>query len=178
MDESEDRRARKTKQHILAAGLSLIAERGWDKTTVLDIAERADIGRSTFYAHYATKEDLITTGLASMVDQFEGRGLALGHAWILHLDQNRVAIRNALRADGHAKVLELIQQVLTQRMSQQLSDRSDGDRFLIDAQANYEVGALIGLVKWWVETDFPYTADELYDLYLRLASARQTAIDF
>ena len=56
-----DRRVRKSRQAIREAFISLVLDRGFDAVTVEDIAERADIARATFYAHYADKHDLLTT---------------------------------------------------------------------------------------------------------------------
>jgi len=54
-----DRRVRRTHDALRAALLELILEHGFEATTVLQITERANVGRSTFYAHYADKEDLL-----------------------------------------------------------------------------------------------------------------------
>jgi hypothetical protein len=35
------------------------ARRGYERTTVQDILDRADIGRSTFYSHYQNNDDLL-----------------------------------------------------------------------------------------------------------------------
>jgi AcrR family transcriptional regulator len=42
-----DRRVRRTRELLRRALLSLIQEKGYDRITVQDILERADIGRST-----------------------------------------------------------------------------------------------------------------------------------
>ncbi|MCP4222921.1 MAG: helix-turn-helix transcriptional regulator, partial [Actinomycetia bacterium] len=55
---SNDRRVRRTKQRLHEALMSLIVEKGYDKITVQDLIDRADVGRSTFYAHFETKDDL------------------------------------------------------------------------------------------------------------------------
>lgn len=57
---SNDRRFRKNKQAIQRAYIDLIVEKGYQGITVTDIAERADINRMTFYAHYEAVEDIFT----------------------------------------------------------------------------------------------------------------------
>jgi AcrR family transcriptional regulator len=41
------------------AAFALFDERGYDQTTVDDIAERAEVGRTTFFRHYRSKEAVI-----------------------------------------------------------------------------------------------------------------------
>ncbi|GAA3827836.1 TetR/AcrR family transcriptional regulator [Streptomyces chiangmaiensis] len=41
------------------AAFALFDERGYEQTTVEDIAERAGVGRTTFFRHYRSKEDVI-----------------------------------------------------------------------------------------------------------------------
>lgn len=68
-----DRRQRKTRNAIYAAFEELMAEGHYSEVTVAQIIERADIGRSTFYAHFETKDDLTDQICAEMFDHiFEG----------------------------------------------------------------------------------------------------------
>ena len=55
-----DRRQRKTRNAIFEAFISLLSERGYERITVEQIISRADVGRATFYAHFETKEFLLT----------------------------------------------------------------------------------------------------------------------
>lgn len=54
-----DRRVRRTRAALHRALIELMIERGYDRFTVQDILDRADIGRSTFYAHFRGKDDLL-----------------------------------------------------------------------------------------------------------------------
>ena len=56
-----DRRVRKTRQLLREALMELTLERGYDHVTIQDILDRADVGRSTFYAHYHDKDDLLVS---------------------------------------------------------------------------------------------------------------------
>lgn len=53
-----DRRQRKTRDSIFKAFSALLSEKNISRITVGDVIERADVGRSTFYAHFETKDYL------------------------------------------------------------------------------------------------------------------------
>jgi len=55
----DDRRTQKTKKFLAEALRDLILEKGYDAVTIQDIIDRANVGRSTFYAHYESKEQLL-----------------------------------------------------------------------------------------------------------------------
>ncbi|WP_280260729.1 TetR/AcrR family transcriptional regulator [Nocardia abscessus] len=57
--DSADRRVRRTRALLHRALIELMVERAYDRITVRDILDRADVGRSTFYAHYRDKDDLL-----------------------------------------------------------------------------------------------------------------------
>jgi AcrR family transcriptional regulator len=68
-----DRRQRKTRKAIFDAFEDLMASEHYSAVTVAQIIDRADIGRSTFYAHFETKDDLLSEMCREMFDHiFEG----------------------------------------------------------------------------------------------------------
>lgn len=49
---------------LILAALDLFEERGYDKTTVIDIAEGAGLTKSTFFRHFADKREVLFGGEA------------------------------------------------------------------------------------------------------------------
>src|SRR3954463_709578 len=69
--EKNDRRSNRTRELLSGALVELMLEKHYDTITVQDILDRADIGRSTFYAHYTDKEDLLISEIASLIHSME-----------------------------------------------------------------------------------------------------------
>ena len=56
---TQDRRITKTRKAIYAAFLQLLNQKNFETITVQEIIDLADVGRSTFYSHYESKELLL-----------------------------------------------------------------------------------------------------------------------
>ena len=61
-----DRRVARSRRALKEALTDLILERGYESVTVQDVIDRADVGRSTFYAHFLDKDDLLMAILADL----------------------------------------------------------------------------------------------------------------
>jgi AcrR family transcriptional regulator len=95
-----ERRKERTRCDIVRAAGELFRERGWDATTIEDIAAAAEIGTRTFYRYFATKEDVIidqaVSGLERMADN-------LAH------QPESMAVRDALKLAVHDTVVAMVE---------------------------------------------------------------------
>jgi len=61
------------RDRLVEAAFRLFDERGYDQTTVDDIAERAATGRTTFFRHFGSKEAVIFPDHEALLEQIRGR---------------------------------------------------------------------------------------------------------
>jgi AcrR family transcriptional regulator len=73
------------------AAFALFDERGYEQTTVDDIAERAGLGRTTFFRHYRSKEDVIFPDHDRLLELIRDRLATSSHSTAL------VAVSDAVR---------------------------------------------------------------------------------
>jgi AcrR family transcriptional regulator len=54
-----DRKRRRAAETIRKAALELFGERGFDQVSVTEIAERAEVGRTTFFRYFGDKQEVL-----------------------------------------------------------------------------------------------------------------------
>jgi AcrR family transcriptional regulator len=172
----EDRRVRRTRTALVEAFLGLVVERGYERITIQDILDRADVGRSTFYAHYRDKEALL-------VSCFDGLGAELvtdldaltsgppSIALFRHAYRNRPIYRALCGRPGGTVVQRHLHAIVTAALRAHLQPQlaAAGSRIPVEAMAEFHASALIGLLIWWVGRDFTGGPDAIADLYGALA---------
>lgn len=182
----QDRRVQRTRQMLSTAMVELIRERGFEALTVQDIIDRADVGRSTFYSHFKSKEDLLTGGVEMMrsslrkfqrqalatATKSEDRLFAFSRELITHAEQHRdvFAVMMGRRSGTlfqrhlHAMLADLVRDDLTA-----LPARRKRDRAQVEPVVQFVVGGLMGLLSTWLEQMPRVSVDELDGMFRRMA---------
>lgn len=176
-----DRRVVRTRQLLRDALMELIFDKGYDSVTVKDITDRANVGRATFYLHYAGgKEELLLSNLQEIYDELVERIKAEKIAPFVH-GRNRssqIAFEHAaeqrdlylilLRGQGAAALTQRIREYLAGLIQQELLQEWQSGDAPLEIIANCMAGSLIALITWWLEHDMPYPPAHMADMFSRL----------
>jgi len=94
-----------TSERLVAAAFDLFAERGYDDTTVDDIAARAGVGRTTFFRHYGSKEAVIFPAHDDLLARITARlGLAAASSRDLAVvEAARIVLRHYVAEGDRAR---------------------------------------------------------------------------
>lgn len=174
----EDRRVKRSRQLLRDALQRLILKKGYNEITVQDILDQADIGRSTFYAHFRDKDDLLLSGLDQFRDTFEANSLlSLPHdkeegsmdfvdislAVFRHVEEYKSYAKALLKTEGNALIMGHLRHLIMDYARQWTQKREPLSGYGIPAEllAHHMANTLMGLMTWWVNRDFPFTAEQM-----------------
>jgi len=182
-----NRRVERTRELLQKALMELIAEHEYDAITIQDIVDRAKLGRTTFYLHYNSKDELFMSCHEAIISEF--------HLGLLHpltreellSPQIPPEMTSAYRhlEEGRALLYPIFQGKDSQLILRQIRDRSareieanlravfvEADSTIpFEMLANYLVGAQIALMQWWLEKRRPHSPESLAQTFHRLQHA-------
>ena len=169
-----DRRVGKTRRALKDALTDLILEKGYESVTVQDVIDRADVGRSTFYAHFIDKDDLLMAILADLempapdANSWTPDDPAFG--WTLELFRHFGSGKRLFKAVAGSQSGALARRETTQRLERlahaELTRHQAArklDAFKLETVVRFLVGTFIGFMDWWMREENEHLLPEQVD---------------
>ena len=171
-----DGRIERTRRALLGSFSGLLREREYRQVNVADIAKQANVGRSTFYEHFQSKDDLLEqsissplTILADLVDETRTHdkiGAALAHFW-----EHRRLSRTLLTGQTRALLSTALSAAIKKRLTSTFAGMRGTKRLLpIHVEATALAELQLGLLSAWLSGEASCTTETLA-LALRLSTA-------
>ena len=182
-----DRRVQRTRELLQKALIELIGEGRYDAITIQDIVDRANLGRTTFYLHYSSKDELFISCHEAIVRKFHiGPLHPLSREELLspeappgmtsayrHLEDTRPLLYSIFQGRDSLLILRRIRDNDAQEIEANLrTSFAETDSVIpLDMLAIYLAGARIALIHWWLEKRRSHTPKDLAQTFHRLQRA-------
>lgn len=175
-----DRRQQKTRKAIFMAFGNLLERKRFENITVQEIIDEANIGRSTFYAHFETKDALLkamctdifhhvfTELLPKESDEAYAHGmqnleLKLGHI-LYHLREQKQNLKGILGGESGDLFMQYLKEYLRELFSLYLDEFNTN--IPTDFLLHHLCGSFAEAIKWWLAEDTMHTPEEMAVIYL------------
>lgn len=151
MSDRLDRRSRRSRSALWEALLHLMHEQDWATISVQMICDRADVARSTFYAHFPTKQDLLDTGFAEGTAQLEtmaaGTGLAGTLDWLANHLRGAAAFHRRLQGSAAGQAIMLrFRRLIRDQIARDQGCVGNGHETGLD----FAVGGVFAVLEAWL----------------------------
>lgn len=161
---ARDPRVMRSQARLRDALLALTLERGWDEVSVQQVCERAGVGRSTFYVHFADREDLLLGAFRS--DHIVPRRLApreplaFVQPLVAHVDQHRALYGRLVGSSCEPAVHRRFTQVVADMVEADLAACTAAS-LPRTAATRYLTGAFCETLTFWLAQRTGPTAIEI-----------------
>jgi AcrR family transcriptional regulator len=175
MSDKQDRRSQRTRRLLSEALVELIREKDYNTITVSDIIGRANVGRSTFYAHYQDKDDLFVGELDRVIEVlsrhipnqeespfFPSLGL------FRHVGEEYGLYKALLWSSGIDLLIKHLQNSLSQRIEEGLQESGKEFDVPMPILANFVAGSFLTLLRWWLDNKMIYSPEQMDEIFRKL----------
>ncbi|MCR5698203.1 MAG: TetR/AcrR family transcriptional regulator [Treponemataceae bacterium] len=178
-----DRRQVKTRKAIFEAFINLITEKNYNKITIQEIIDEADIGRSTFYSHFQTKDELLMALCQDIFhhiletandahhthghQQVEGVPNSVICHMLQHIKENDHKILTLLSCEGNEFFLKYFKENLNKLMfinfikDRPKNELEDTKLPPQDFLLNHISGSFVEMIQWWIKNGMKESPEEL-----------------
>jgi AcrR family transcriptional regulator len=183
-EHAKDRRVQKTQRLLRDALISLVHEKSYDSIAVKEILERANVGRSAFYAHFDDKDALLASGIQQMLHETSSRtlppsvkrfGKVVGFSLPVfeYVERFRRTADSKMGRKGRSIIHRHLRQVLIETIADDLRGsvqrpQPGPESLPPELLAEYVAATFILVLNWWVESRSTLSPKEADDLFLSM----------
>lgn len=179
-----DRRQKKTRIAIFTAFSRLLTKKSYNRITIQEIIDTANVGRTTFYAHFETKDDLLKALCEELFGHIIDSAMDCTHTHGLysdgiapesvfchllqHLQENDSNILGLLSGESREIFLRYFKDSLNDLVRSHFVAQNRKNNLDIpqDFLINHISASFVEMVLWWIHGRMKQTPSEL-DRYFR-----------
>ena len=183
--EHDDRRTRRTRQLLRDAFLTLLKEKRYESISVQDIIERADVGRSTFYVHYESKEDLLVGRNGIFASNLAHQAVHTGHSdetrsafsmfvWFQHIQGQADILKVVARDPAAELAMKTLRGIIREDIEKRVHVhglKEEDEMVPPDLSIDFLTDTLMTLIRWWLKGDMRLSPKQMDEIFQKLTAA-------
>ena len=189
---SLDRRIQKTRALLHRALGDLIRKKSYDQITVGDILLRANVGRSTFYAHFRDKDELLLSAMNELLRTAEvaarspsagpdERLVRFSLPLLEHIRRHRDLGEARIGERGRAVLHEHLRRVLAERIGRDIArdwktSRRTRPPIAPELVAQFVASSFVLVLHWWIDNRALTSAAEADEAFRALVTPALAAV--
>ncbi len=181
MNKKDDLRVIKTRKLIYQTLLDLMKEKTFEEIKVSDICSKAMINRSTFYAHYEDKYELLIDFLSNLKEEFARElndsckeNLSIREYYIRlislfldHIDSKRDVYNSIMVNNRSSIMMDILLSVVNDDILKRFKENDINLKVPTEVISKFYLGGVINIGMEWLSNSNKYTKEEILD-YLEL----------
>lgn len=181
MNKKDDLRVIKTRKLIYQTLLDLMKEKTFEEIKVSDICSKAMINRSTFYAHYEDKYELLIDFLSNLKEEFARElnesckeNLSIREYYIRlislfldHIDSRRDVYNSIMVNNRSSIMMDILLSVVNDDILKRFKENDINLKVPTEVISKFYLGGVINIGMEWLSNSNKYTKEEILD-YLEL----------
>jgi AcrR family transcriptional regulator len=174
-----DRRIIKTRKEIINAFMKLLKKKGFEKITIQDIADEADINRGTVYLHFEDKYAIMDYCIDSYVGKLlencaPGEEIVLKkeafNAIFNYLGENLDIYKLLLENDKNNSFNQKLKATVESQTEMAVGHMVKSDGASAEIYTQFLVAGFLGVIDWWIRNYPACTAEEATDILFSMVT--------
>ena len=173
VEKKQDRRVARTKKAIRNSFLELLTEKDFEKITVKEVADRADVDRKTVYNYYTgvnevleELENELAEDFEKAIGEFEFNNIEDAMAAFTALNQllreNMELYTLIMKLDGKSRLMAKIVVYLKEKVRSVIG-RTNTEASKIDIAVEYVTAGMFMAYRYWFNSDRKQSLEDFTD---------------
>lgn len=176
MNEKKDLRVLKTKKNLFETLINLLKEKPFEEIKVSDICEKAMINRSTFYAHYTDKYELLAayiddlrmhlaaeleknTAISNMKEYY----LEMISLFLNQVESKKDIFNSIIVNNKNSIIMDMIYDVARHDIKRHLDEDTSSQQVPNQIVSEFYIGAVFNVGISWLQNNNNYSKQEILE---------------
>lgn len=160
-----------------------MAEKSYDTIVIKEILVRANVGRSTFYTHFQSKDDLLVSSIHAMVESARSAKRRRSAVWSERIlwfslpifeyhygrHDGRFELGDHGRAIQHQRLEQVLAEMIAGAVRAEFAGRNNSRKSMqVNLVVRYVASTFVLVLDWWLESKDPLRPQEVDELFQAL----------